>query len=174
MLGLGQSLSRVAPLKGSAFSAIFNFDSSTEDFASVGSSQLTLDQTDFDSNTVLRCIDNSPQRTLFMVATTLSTNPVTSLSWTSPTSTPVYARIRFYVPSSTSGIVGIQKGGFSGSYVLNSSVSGTDEWLTWTWTTNTGTQNKDSIVIFFETTDQLGTGDVVYIDRFDVSLDPLV
>jgi len=175
MLGLGQSLSRVGtPLGDPAFSATFNFDSSTEGFLSIGNSQLTLDQTDFDSNAVLRCTDNSAVGNAFLIGANLSTNSVTSSSWTSPTSTPVYARIRFYVPSSNSGIVGIQKGGFAGSYVSNSSVSGTDQWLTWTWATNTNTFNVDTIIVFFETTDVEGTGDVVYIDRFDVSLDPLV
>ena len=173
MLGLGQSLSRGGtPLP--TFSATFNFDSSIEGFISLGNSALTLDQTDFDSNAVLRCTDNSTTGTSFLVGTNLNTNPVTSSSWPSTAATPVYARIRFYIPSSNSGIVGIQKGGFAGSYVLNSSVSGTDQWLTWTWATNTDTVNIDTIILFFETTSVAGTGDVVYIDRFDVSLNPFV
>lgn len=174
MLGLRQNLLSGITSGASAFSATFNFSSSTEEFLSLGNSQLTLDQTVFESNDVLRCTDNSVSGTTFLIGTILDTNPVTSSSWTSPTDTPVYARIRFYVPSSNSGIVGIQKGGFAGNYTSNSSVSGTDQWLTWTWITNTGTINVDSIVLFFETTDQAGTGDVVYIDKLELSLEPLV
>jgi hypothetical protein len=108
-----------------------------------------------------------------MVGVALHTNSVTSSSWTSPTLTPVYARIRFYVPSSNSGIVGIEKGGFAGSYVANASATGTDQWLTWTFTTNTDDINPNSFIIFFQTTNQTGTGDVVYIDKLELSLKPL-
>jgi hypothetical protein len=173
MLGLGQNLSSGITLAGSAYSATFNFTSSTEGFASVGSSFLTVDQTTFDSSTVLRCVDNSTSGTQFIIGDALDTNPVTSTTWTGPVSTPVYARIRFYIPSSNSGIVGIDKGGFAGFYTSNTSVSGTDQWLTWTWTTNTGTVNQDSFIVFFKTTDQTGTGDVVYIDKIELSFDPL-
>jgi len=174
MLGLRQNLLSGITSGASAFSATFNFTSSIEGFISLGNSQLTLDQTVFDSNTVLRCTDNSATGTSFLIGAILDTNPVTSSSWPSTTDTPVYARIRFYIPSSNSGIVGIDRGGFAANYTSNTSVSGTDQWLTWTWTTNTGNTNKDTIVLFFETTDQAGTGDVVYIDKLELSLEPLV
>lgn len=174
MLGLGQSLLKsTTPPSSGVFSATFNFESSTEGIESVGASNLTLDQTVFDSSTVLRCVDTSTSGTAFIIGDNLATNVVTGSTWTSPTSTPIYARIRFYIPSSNSGIVGLQKGGFAGNYIGNGSVTGTDQWLTWTWETNTGTLNQDSFLIFFETTDQAGTGDVVYIDKIELSLDPL-
>ena len=175
MLGLGKGLnSDVAPMSTVDFSATFDFDSSDElDGLDAFAKDITFTQVSFDSRNALKAVDDSTTDTSFIFAMKLNQSSVTSESWTSPTNKDIYARITFYIPSSNTAIADLDKAGFASHYTINNSISGTDQWLTWSFQTNTGEINKNNFLLFFQTNDTVGTGDTVYIDKIELSYTPL-
>jgi len=173
MLGLGKGLNRdVAPMSTVDFSATFNFDSSVEGFDPLGR-DITLTQVSFDSRSVLKAVDDSTTDIAFIFGVNLSQSPTTSESWSSLENKDIYARITFYIPSDNTTISTLDRAGFSGYYIDNDSISGTDQWLTWSFQTNTGNINQNNFLLFFQTNDTSGTGDTVYIDKIELSYTPL-
>jgi len=174
MLGLGKGLNRdVAPMSTVDFSATFNFDSSIEGFSAAFGRDITLTQVSFDSRNALKAVDDSTTDSDFIFDVDLSQSPTTSESWPSQENKDIYARITFYIPSDNTTISTLDKAGFSTHYINNDSISGTDQWLTWSFQTNTGAISKDNFLLFFTTTDTVGTGDTVYIDKIELSYTPL-
>lgn len=175
MLGLGKGLNRdVTPVSPVDFSATFNFDSSSElQGLDAFAKDITFTQVSFDSRNVLKAVDDSTTDASFIFAVKLNESPVTSESWSSPEDTDIYARITFYIPSSNTAITTLDKAGFAGYYTANSSISGTDQWLEWSFQTNTGQINKNNFLLFFTINDTIGTGDTIYIDKIELSYTPL-
>lgn len=174
MLGLGRTLlSDSSSAFSGDFSAIFNFDSNTEGFHSVGSSGLTVIKSTFSNRSVLQLTDSSTTGTAFITGVMLNTSPTTSQLWSGAQNTNIYGRIIFYIPSTNSSIVSLERIGFSGQYFQNSNLTGTDQWLSLDFTTNTGIISQNYFLIFFKTNDQVGTGDIVYIDSVEISTKPI-
>jgi len=174
MLGLGKGLNRdVAPMSPVDFSATFDFDSSIEGFSPFGR-DITLTQVSFDSRNSLKAVDDSTIDSTFIIGVDLSQSSTTSGSWPSQSNKDIYARITFYIPSDNTTINTLDRAGFSGNFTDNTSISGTDRWLTWSFQTNTGSSfGVDNFLLFFTINDTVGTGDTVYIDKIELSYTPL-